>query len=148
MFLDVQVPMLTSNHSLCNNSLRARNKIAHVELFARRCKACAAICCDCNLWKPRTQYTEKIVVRRKNRARSKNQFLTMTLGKLYFITQYRMRYTIYIPVNTKDLTIYLAMLVYENGQNAIKFAQANNPELLRALKHLVETRLNKAQINL
>ena len=31
-----------------------------------------------------------------------------------------------------------------NGQNDIVFARANNSDLLRALKHLMETRLRKA----
>ena len=52
-----------------------------------------------------------------------------------------MRYPISIPPNTKDLTIELTMVAYGNQQNAIKFARANNYDLLRALKHLMETRL-------
>ena len=32
---DVWTPMITSDHSLRNKNLRARNKVAHVELFAR-----------------------------------------------------------------------------------------------------------------
>ena len=34
------------------------------------------------------------------------------------------------------------MLAYGNRANAMKFARANNSDLLRALKHLMETRLN------
>ena len=37
------------------------------------------------------------------------------------------------------------MLAYGNRPNAMKFARANNSDLLRALKHLMETRL-KSQI--
>ena len=51
------------------------------------------------------------------------------------------RYAIHIPPNTKDLAINLAMVAYGNRQNAITFARANNSYLLRALKHLMETRL-------
>ena len=58
-----------------------------------------------------------------------------------FLTQYRMRYAIYIPPNTKDLAINQTMDAYENQQNAKAFARANNPDLLRALKKLMETRL-------
>ena len=54
-----------------------------------------------------------------------------------------MRYTVYIPLNAKDLTIDLIMLAYGNRQNAIKFTRANNSDLLGALKHLMETRHNK-----
>ena len=39
----------------------------------------------------------------------------------------------------KDLAINLAMLAYGNRPNAMKFARANNSDLLRALKHLMET---------
>ena len=44
----------------------------------------------------------------------------MAFGKSLFITQYRMRYAIYIPLNAKDLTIELTMLAYGNRQNVIK----------------------------
>ena len=47
-----------------------------------------------------------------------------------------MRYTIYIPLNAKDLTIELTMVAYGNRQDATKFAQANNSETF------YETRLN------
>ena len=40
-------------------------------------------------------------------------------------------------------TIDLTMLAYENHENSIKFAQANNSDLLRALKNLMETWLNR-----
>ena len=40
--------------------------------------------------------------------------------------------------NAKDLTIDLAMLFYGNRQNAKKFAQANNFDFLRALKHVMD----------
>ena len=41
-----------------------------------------------------------------------------------------MRYTIYIPLNAKDFAIDLTMLAYRNWLNAIKFALANNSDLL------------------
>ena len=49
-----------------------------------------------------------------------------------------MRYAIYLPLNAKDLTIHLTMVSYGNPQNAIKFALANNSDLLRALKNLMD----------
>ena len=53
-----------------------------------------------------------------------------------------MRYTIYIPPNTKkDVAINLTMVAYRNQQNATTFLGANHFDLLRALKHLMEARL-------
>ena len=54
-----------------------------------------------------------------------------------------MRYAIYMPPNTKDLAIKHTMVAYGNRQNATAFARANNFDLLRSLKHLMETRLKK-----
>ena len=53
-----------------------------------------------------------------------------------------MRYSSHIPPNTKELAIDLTVVACENRQNAITFARVNNSDLLRALKHLMETRLN------
>ena len=50
-----------------------------------------------------------------------------------------MRYAIHIPPDTKDLTINLTMVAYGDGQIAIAFAQANNSDLLLAVKRLVDT---------
>ena len=52
-----------------------------------------------------------------------------------------MRYAIYMPPNTKDLAINQTMVAYGARQNATAFARANNSDLLRSLKHLMETRL-------
>ena len=52
-----------------------------------------------------------------------------------------MRYAMYIPPNTKDLAINLTMVAYKKWQNVITFARVNNSDLLRAPKHLMETRL-------
>ena len=52
-----------------------------------------------------------------------------------------MRYAIFMPPNTKDLAINQTMVAYGNRQNATAFARANNSDLLRSLKHLMETRL-------
>ena len=48
---DVWAPMLTTNPSLCNKSLRARNKVAHVEF----CEGIRGLCRDMLwLWPMRT----------------------------------------------------------------------------------------------
>ena len=69
--------------------------------------------------------------------------ITTTFEKSLFLIEYRMRYAIYMPPNTKDLTMNQTMVAYGNGQNATAFARANNSELLRSLKHL--TRLQNAK---
>ena len=53
-----------------------------------------------------------------------------------------MRYATSMPPNTKDLAINQAMVAYGNRQNATAFARANNSDLLRLLKHLMEARLS------
>ena len=93
--LDVWTPILTSNLSLRNNSLRARNKVAHVELLQGLCRDM--------LWKPITQDTKRFSVLRKQRAKLKTKNITTTFGKLLFLTQYRTRHATYIPPNTNDL---------------------------------------------
>ena len=98
------------------------------------CKACAAICCDCDLWEPIMQVTKDFVSSEKKQS-SKQKNTTMTLGKSLFLRQYRMRFAIYILLNTKDHVINLSMVAYGNQQNAITLAQANNSDCLRALKH-------------
>ena len=57
-----------------------------------------------------------------------------------------MRYAIYMPPNTKDLTINQAMIAYGNRQNAIAFTRANNSDSLQSLKHLMETGLYIVQV--
>ena len=50
--------------------------------FARGCEACAAICCDCNLWKPRTQYTEKIFCHSIKKSKTKELFYNSSFRKV------------------------------------------------------------------
>ena len=52
---------------------------------------------------------------------------------------------IYIPPDTKNHARNLTMVAYENQQNATTFVQANNTDLLRAPKHLMETKLKQLQ---
>ena len=75
------------------------------------------------------------------KSNTRNNSITTTFGKSVFITPYRMHYAIYIPPNAKDLTLDFTMFVYGIRQSAIKFARANNSDLLRALKHVMETML-------
>ena len=106
------------------------------------CEVCATICCNFDLWEPTTQDTKRFFLSSETkRTKLKTKRNITTVGKLLFLTQYRMRYTIYIPPNTKDLVINLTKVAYGNRQNAITFAGANNSDLLWALKHLMETRL-------
>ena len=86
------------------------------------CEACVAICCDCDLWESITQNTKRFSVLRKKEQSSKQKNITMTFGKSLFLTQFRMRHAIYIPPNSKDLAINLAMVAYGNRQSAITFA--------------------------
>ena len=96
------------------------------------CKVCAAICCACDLWEKIKKNTKIFSFLRKKEQRLKN--ITTTFGKWLFITQYRIIYAIYKAPNAKDLARNLMMVAYENRQNAIMFARANNSDLLRALK--------------
>ena len=116
---DVWTPMITNDHSLRNKSLRGCKKVAHVELLRGLCRDML------RLQKPATQEEEKI---------------TTTFGKSLFLIKYRMHYATYMPPNTKDLATNQAMVAYGNRQNATAFARANNSDLLRSLKHLMETR--------
>ena len=77
----------------------------------------------------------------KKRAKLLTRNITTTFGKSLFLAEYRMRYAIYIPQNTKYLAINQMMVAYGKQQNATAFARANNFDLLRSLKHLMETRL-------
>ena len=131
--------MLTSNPSLRNKSLRARNKIPHVELLRGDARLVPRYAMTATYGNRKRSIQKRFSVFRKKRAVPRNYFIT-TFGKSLFITQYLMRYTIYMPPNTKDLTIDLTMLAYGNRQNAIKLARANNLDLLRALNHLTEIR--------
>ena len=135
MSLDVWTPMLTSNPNICNKSLRARNKVAHAELLQ-------GLCCDMLwLWPVRTNNAgyKNIFCPPKNRAKHRTKNITTTFGKSLFLTQYHMRYTIYIPPNTKDLAKKLTMVAYENQQNTITYRRAINSDLLRALKPGLKT---------
>ena len=133
--------MLTNNPSLRNKTFHARINVAHVKPFRGVARLVPRYAVTA-IYGNRERIIQKIFSDlQKKRAKPKNNFITTPFEKSLFVTQYRMRYPISIPPNTKDLTIELTMVAYGNQQNAIKFARANNYDLLRALKHLMETRL-------
>ena len=132
MSQDVWTPMLTSNPSLRNKSLRARNNVAHFELL----RGLRPVGTD-------NAGRKEIFCPPKKEQSSKQINITTTFGKSLFLTHYRMRYAIYLPTNTKDLVINLTMVAYGNRQNAITFTRANNSDLMLALKHLMEINLKE-----
>ena len=139
---DVWTPMITSNPSLCNKSLWPRNKVTHVELLRGLARPVPRYAVTVIYRNQQREKRKKISVLRKKRAKPKTKKITTTFGKWLFLTKYRMRYVIYMPPNTKDLAINQTMVAYGNRPNATAFARANNSDLLRSLKHLMETRLN------
>ena len=137
---DVWASMITSDHSLCNKSLRARNNVAHVELLQELARPVQQYAVT--IYRNQQRKKQQIfIVLRKKRAKPKTKKITTTFGKSLFLIQYRMRYAIYMPPNTKDLAINQAMVAYGNQQNATAFVRANNSDLLPSLKHLMEIRL-------
>ena len=136
---DVWTPMITSNPSLRNKSLQARNKVVHVELLRSLCRDMLW------LWSIETNNARNkkdfLFSEKKSKAKNKKK-ITRTFGKLLFLLKHRTRYTIYMPPNTKDIAINQMMVAYGNRQNATAFARANDSDLLQSLKHLMETRLN------
>ena len=69
---------------------------------------------------------------KKSKAKNKKK-ITRTFGKSSFLLKHRMRYTIYMPPNTKDIAINQTIVAYRNRQNATAFARANDSDLLRWL---------------
>ena len=65
--------------AFAKKNLRARIKVACVELFRG---ACAAICCDCDLWKPRSQDTEEVSALQIEKSKAKEQFYDSILDAL------------------------------------------------------------------
>ena len=121
--------MLTNNPSLRNKNLRASLKDAHVELFRGDARLVPRYAMTGDLWKPRTNDAGKIFRPPKKKARLKNSFILTTFEKL-FIIQCRMCYAIYIPLNTKDLTIDLTSNEFRTNKQ-FRFVE----------KYLIETRL-------
>ena len=130
--------MITNDHSLRNKSLGARHKVAHVELLRGLCRDM--------LWlgsiETNNARNKKAFLFSENKEQSqKNKRITTAFKKSLFLVKCRTRYVIYMPPDTKDLAINQTMVAYGNRQNATAFVRANNSDLLRSLKHLIETRL-------
>ena len=119
--------------SLGNKSLRARNKLAHVELLRGDARPVPRYAVTVTYKNPTAQKTKNIFLRFEKKSKAKAKNIMTTFGKSLFLTKKRMRYAIYMPPNTKDLAINQTMGAYGNRQ------RANNSDLLQSLKHLMET---------
>ena len=135
---DVWTPMITSDTAFATKACELATK-SHVLNFLRGLVRPVPRYAVTVIY--RTQETKKIFCLPKKRAKPKTKKITTTFGKSLFLLIYRMRYAIYMPPNTKDLAINQTMVAYGNRQSATAFARANNSDLLRSLKHLMETRL-------
>ena len=127
---------VTSNPSLCNKSLRARNKVTHVELL-RELAPVPRYAATVIYKNQQRNKQNRFSALRKKGAKLKTKRLTATLGKPLFLIKCRMRYAIYMPPNTKVLAINQTMVTCGNRQNATDLARANNSDLLRSLKQLM-----------
>ena len=102
--------------------------------FSRGCEACASLRCACILWKQRMQYTEK--------SNTKEKFYKIDFRKIvifYLLLDERSdlhTFKYKRPLNKFDDACLCGYL-----QNEKKLARANTSNLLKALKHLMETRL-------
>ena len=133
--------MNTNDHSLRNKSLRGRNKVAHVELLRGLARPVPRYAVTVIYRNQQRKKQKRFSVLRKKRAKLKSKTITTSFGKSLFLIKHRMRYAIYMPPYTKDLAINQTMVAYGKRQNSTAFARANNSDLLRSLKHLMETRL-------
>ena len=86
------------------------------------------------------QNTEQIFCLARKKSKGEEQFYIDDFRKVIIYNSIPDALRDLHAYKCKDLTIDLMMLVYGNRQNAIKFTQANNSDLLRALKYLMETR--------
>ena len=118
-------------------SLRARNKVAHVELLRGLCRDMLW------LWPVGTDNAghKKIFCLPKKEQSSEqkkyNAFRKVVISNSILDALRNLHTSKY----KKKLIINMTMVAYGNRQNAITFARANNSDLFRALKHLMETRL-------
>ena len=137
---DVWAPMITINLSIRLKSLRARSKVAHVELLrglARLVPRYAVTVINRNQQRKKQKWFS-VLWKKDQSQKTKNND---RFRKVVFLIKCGMRYAIYMPPNTEDLAINQLMVAYGNRQNAAAFTRANNSDLLRSLKHLMETRL-------
>ena len=137
---DVWTPMITSDPSLCKESLRARNQVAHVELLQGLARSVPRYVVTA-IYRNQQRKKKDFLAFEKKRAKPKTKKITMTFGKSLFLIKNWMRYVIYMPPIAEDLAINQTMVAYGTRQNETAFARANTSDLLRSLKHLIETRL-------
>ena len=126
--------MDTNDHSFRNKSLRAHNKVAHVELLRGLCRDMLW------LWSIET-----------NNARNNKDFLSSEKKEQSQKNNDDFRNVVisdWIPDALRDLHVFKYKRPRNKPndrwlwKNTIAFARANNSDLLRSLKHLMETRLN------
>ena len=102
------------------------------------CEGLRGLCRDMPwLWSIETNNAKHkifFVFWKKRAKQKKTKNITTTFGKSLFLTEYRMRYAIYMFPNTKVLAINQPMVAYGNWQNATAFARANNSDMLLSLK--------------
>ena len=115
--LDASRRMDTNNHSLRNKSLRARNKVAHVELLRGLVPRCAVTVTYKNQQRKKNK---KDFLSFKKRSKAKNKIRTTTFGKSLFLIKYWMGYAIYMPPNTKDPATNQMVVAYGNSVRASK----------------------------
>ena len=111
--------MLTNNHCLRNKNFCARIEVAHVE----PCRGVARLVPQYAVTATYKNQESKSAERffcflEKNKTR--DNFRTMTFRKSLLVTQYQMRYAIYIPLNAKEFTMNFKILADGNRQNAKK----------------------------
>ena len=138
---DVWTPMITSDHSLRNKSLRAHNKVAHVELLRGLVPRYAVTVIYINQQRKKKRFfvfqqknskaknnkdIRKIVISdqmqkqnrisdlRKKRAKPKTK-ITTNFGTSLPIIAYRMRCAIYTPLMQKTSQYTLRCLPMETG---------------------------------
>ena len=132
---DIWAPMLTSNTSLCNKSLRARIKVAHVELF-RMVARLVLRCTVTVIYGNRERRIQKIFSSFRKKEQNQGTIYNTDVRKILFITQYQMHTSECKRPPNRTYDGYL----WKPAKRK-KFARANNSDLLRALKHLIETKL-------
>ena len=98
------------------------------------CEACAAMCCICHLGEPIMQKAKRFSVLRKKRPNS--DFRKVVISSSIPDGLHKILTSKYKRPRNKPNDC-----AYENRQNAITFTRANNSDLLRALKHVMEASL-------
>ena len=90
---NVWVPMLTNHLSLCSKSLWARMKVAHVKLYQEDTRLVPQYAGTATCGNRPSKIQKLSFVFLKKKANSRNNF----------ITQWQMRYVIYMPLNAAKI---------------------------------------------